>query len=279
MKKIFLVGLLVSFVVVAEVPLNIVKISNNVYALKGETSQRSKDNFGNNSTHGVIIGKKSVLLIDSGASFLGAKQIHNAIKTITEKPIKYVVNTGGQDHRWLGNDYFYQLGSNIIASQKTHDDQIARTDYHLNRLSILIGRSLNGTKPFYANETFNNKKIFNFEGTHLELYHFGEAHTVGDIIIWMPDEKIMFSGDVVFVDRMLGTGPAKNIKSWIKVFEKMAQFKPKVIVPGHGSVTNLKIATQDTYDYLIFLRDKIRKIIEDDGGILSATNINQEKFK
>lgn len=263
----------------AQVPFTVQKVNNSVYALVGETGQRSVDNLGNNSTHGVIITGDGVIVIDSGASFLGAQQIHQAIKKLTDKPIKLVINTGGQDHRWLGNDYFHNIGASIISSEKTHLDQIKRTDYHLNRLRGLITSSLNGTIPRYSDITFDNNMQIHLGGVDLELHHFGAAHTVGDIMVWMPKEKIMFSGDIVFVDRALGTGPAKNINSWISVFEKMASFKPKHIIPGHGQLTNLTTAIKDTYDYLVFLRDTIRKLIEDDGDMLDATNINQDKFK
>lgn len=279
MKYIFILLLGLTNLANAQAPLVVQKVSDSVYALVGETKQRSADNLGNNSTHGVIITNDGVILIDSGASFLGAQQIHQAIKKITNKPIKLVINTGGQDHRWLGNDYFYKIGASIISSEKTHLDQINRSDYHLNRLGNLIGSSLDGTIPLYSNITFDEKMKIHLGGVDLELYHFGAGHTIGDIVAWMPKEEIMFSGDIVFVDRALGTGSAKNIKSWIKVFEKMASFKPKHIIPGHGQLTNLKTATEDTYSYLVFLRDSVSKLIDEGGDMQDARNINQEKFK
>ncbi len=278
MKKLLII-LILSISANVNAQLKVEKITNNVYALVGELSQRSPSNLGNNSTHGVIITKNGVILIDSGASYLGAKEIYKTIKTLTNKPITTVINTGGQDHRWLGNDYFKKLGARIIASSKTRSDQIARTDYHMKRLGTLISSSLKGTKPVYANETFKQKKILDIGGIHIELYHFGAAHTVGDIVVWMPSKKIMFTGDVVFVQRALGTGPAKNVKSWIQVFEKMANFKPEYIIPGHGHVTDLAEAKKDTYDYLVFLHDKVSNIIENDGDISEAVNIDQSRFK
>jgi glyoxylase-like metal-dependent hydrolase (beta-lactamase superfamily II) len=81
---------------------------------------------------------------------------------------------------------------------------------------------------------FSSDKKMNLDlgGVHLELYHFGAAHTAGDIVIWMPSIRVMFTGDIVFNDRMLGIGPAKDFQSWMNVFEKMASFKPKYIIPG-----------------------------------------------
>jgi glyoxylase-like metal-dependent hydrolase (beta-lactamase superfamily II) len=258
--------------------LRIQKVADNVYALVGELSQRSKENFGNNSTHGVIVTDDGVILIDSGASYFGAKKIHKTIQKITDKPIKIVINTGGQDHRWLGNDYFAKLGAKIIASNKAKDDQKNRFDQQFTRLNGLIGASLKNTKPVFATETFNNKKRIKLGGVELELYYFGSAHTAGDIFVWMPDKRIMFTGDIVFNDRMLGVGPAQNINSWIKVFEKMASFKPKYIIPGHGKPSNLATATKDTYQYLTFLKTKIIQLLDNDGDMQDAAKINQSSF-
>ena len=106
MKHIAIFLMLITSVISAQAALNVQKVTDNVYALEGETTQRSPTNFGNNSTHGVIVTNEGVVLIDSGASYLGAKELHEVIQTITDKPIKVIINTGGQDHRWLGNDYF-----------------------------------------------------------------------------------------------------------------------------------------------------------------------------
>ena len=257
MKRVILLLIFLANIVVAQSSLEVQKVSENVYALVGETTQRSPTNFGNNSTHGVIITDEGVVLIDSGASYLGAKEIHEVIQTITDKPVKIVINTGGQDHRWLGNDYFAKLGARVIASRKTKQDQKVRADYHLNRLGMLLKESLDGTEPVFATETFDKKMKLELGGINLELYHFGAGHTVGDIVIWMPSSKTMFAGDVVFNDRMLGIGPARDAQSWIDVFEKMASFKPDHIVPGHGRVSDLATATKNTHDYLVFLKTEM----------------------
>lgn len=278
MKRIIIFLMLIVNITIAQAALNVQKVVDNVYALEGETTQRSPTNFGNNSTHGVIITKEGVILIDSGASLLGAEEIHKAIQTLTDQPVKIVINSGGQDHRWLGNDYFQQLGARIISSAKTHQDQKARTDYHLNRLGGLIHESLDGTIPFYSTETFDEKMKLALGNIDLELYHFGAAHTVGDIIVWMPSTQTMFTGDIVFNDRMLGIGPARNSQSWVGVFDKMASFKPKHIVPGHGRVSDLPTATKNTQQYLNFLNIEIAKILEQDGDMLQASQIDQSKF-
>ncbi len=259
-------------------PLDIQKVAPGIYALVGELGQRSADNYGNNSTHGVIISDEGVVLIDSGGSYQGAKQLHEAIKTLTDQPVKIVINTGGQDHRWLGNGYFKALGATIITSEAALEDQHERADYHMSRLSELIGEALEGTIPSYADETFQSEKQLQVGNIKLELHHVGAAHTQGDSFVWLAEQKIMFSGDIVFTERALGTGPAKDVKSWIRVFEAMAAYKPLIIVPGHGHVSDLATATKDTYDYLVFLFEKISQMLDDGVDLQDATNLDQSKF-
>ncbi len=262
----------------AEYQLKVQQVTDKIYALVGELDQRSPENYANNSTHGVIITDEGVILIDPGGSYLGAKQIHEAIKRLTDKPVKLVINTGGQDHRWLGNGYFKEQGAHIIASSKAVEDHHARVDEHFNRLSGLIGESLAGTEPVYADELFDTDKMLNFGGIELELHYAGPAHTLGDIFVWMPEQKVMFSGDIVYVERALGTGPAKNLKSWIQVFDAMAAYQPEHVIPGHGPATDLATATRDTYDYLRYLYDNISRMLEEGADIMEATDLDQSRF-
>ena len=280
MFKIIIFSILLLFAnsVFADALLKVNQVNDNVYALVGELSQRSKDNLGNNSTHGVIVTDQGVILIDSGGSYLGAQQIHKTIQTITDKPIKIVINTGGQDHRWFGNEYFQKLGAKIIASSKTQADQKARADTQMSRLERFIGDRLKKTHPVPATEVFDTTKQVELGKVKLELHHFGAAHTVGDLVAWMPDKKIMFTGDIVFNNRMLGIGPAKNVQSWIKVFEKMAALKPSHIVPGHGNPSDLKEASKNTYQYLVFLKSKIGEVLDKDGDMIEALKIDQSPF-
>ncbi len=262
----------------AEYALDIQKVSPNVYALVGELAQRSPENYANNSTHGVIISDEGVILVDPGGSYLGAQQIDRAIKSLTDKPVKYVINTGGQDHRWLGNGYFKQQGARIITSSVALEDHHERADNHLSRLNQFLGDKLEGTEPVYADETFDSEKKLQLGDVKLEIYHLGAAHTLGDSFVWLPEQKIMFTGDIVYVERALGTGPAKNVKSWIEVFEKMAAYQPETVVPGHGHAVSLETAQKDTYEYLVFLVESISRMLDEGVELMDAVNLDQSQF-
>ena len=172
------------------------KLTDNIYALIGPTTNSNNLNLGNNANFGVIITKTGVVLIDSGGTYKGAKMIHQEIKKLTDKPIILVINTGGQDHRWLGNSYFQALGAQVIANERAVIDQKNRVSSQLNRLSSTLDDiNIEGTQPSYADETFKNKKSLTIGSTNIEIIHAGHAHTPGDSFVWLPDDKIIFSGD------------------------------------------------------------------------------------
>ncbi|WP_126456045.1 MBL fold metallo-hydrolase [Sulfuriflexus mobilis] len=263
----------------AEDVLKTVKISKNVYALVGPLGNRAPDNLGNNCNFGVIVTPEGVVLIDSGASYKGAEAIHAKIQTITSQPVRIVINTGGQDHRWLGNSYFIKQGARIIANRKAVSDQKARFQAQYNTLSSLIGdKLLAGTEAVYADKQFDSAMKLSLGGIDLEIHHVGQAHTPGDSFVWLPQQKIVFTSDIVYTERMLGVLAYSNSKTWLDAFNAIAALQPAHLVPGHGHPTDLQTARRDTYDYLTFLRTAVRDLIDAGIGIENVGKLDQEKF-
>ena len=279
MKKYILLLLITTSIFATSNKLKLKKINSYVYAIVGELDNRTTTNFGNNSTHGFIITDDGVILIDSGGTYKGAKELDTMIKTVSKKPIKIVINTGSQDHRWFGNSYFKEKGATIISSKATVEEQKQRMQSQLIRLEQLTSKeTIQGTKPLVADSVFEDKMNISLGGVKLELYFKGTAHTTGDFFVWLKKDKIMFAGDIVFTQRMLGLIPSSNHQSWLKVFEEMAKFQPDIVVPGHGEPSTLKTATKDTYQYLKLLDTESKKIVENDGDIFDLKKVNLDRF-
>lgn len=275
---ILLSGLFVNTQTIAST-LEVQKVTENVYAIVGSITQRSPKNLGNNATFGFVITSKGVVLIDSGGSYKGAQKIHQAIQTVTNQKIVLVINTGGQDHRWLGNDYFKQQGARIIAAKASVADQKKRVNGQLSFLENLVGKKIMAsTREVYADETFVTKHEIKIGGVQFKLHNPGTAHTPGDTYVWLPQQKTVFTGDIVYVERILAVGSVSNSKGWIQSFETISALKPSYIVPGHGHVTNLKQATADTYDYLVALRQGVSMLIDQGFGLDAVSRIDQSKF-
>jgi glyoxylase-like metal-dependent hydrolase (beta-lactamase superfamily II) len=259
--------------------LEVQRVTEDVYALVGELGQRSPQNLGNNATFGVIVTKDGVVLVDPGGSHAGARAIEAALRTVTHKPVLLVINTGGQDHRWLGNGYFKSKGARLVASKAAVADHRARARDQLIMLDTLVGaKGMAGTTPVYADETFEEGKELTVGGTKLVLRHAGPAHTPGDSFVWLPQKKVVFAGDIVYVERLLGVGAESKSGSWVRVFKEMAALEPAHVVPGHGHATTLARARADTYDYLVMLRSGVRELIELGRGIEEVGALDQSRF-
>ena len=258
--------------------LEVQKVIENVFAIVGPLDQRSADNLANNATFGLVVTDDGAVLIDTGGSWLGAAELHATVREITDQPVKFVINSGGQDHRWIGNDYWQQQGAQVIASNAAVADHKDRGSVQMTGLSVLLGDNLAGTVPAYADITFDTEYNFELGGVAFEITHAGQAHTPGDSFVWVSTASTVFTGDIVYMERILGIGGQSHSGTWIEVFEAMAALNPTHIVPGHGAPTDLAGATADTYDYLVNLRTQMGVYIDDGGDIIDSVHVEQSAF-
>jgi glyoxylase-like metal-dependent hydrolase (beta-lactamase superfamily II) len=230
---------------------------DNVYAIIGPLGQRSADNDGLNANFGFIIANEGVILIDSGASRLGAEKLAAAIRAITEKPVRWVINTGSQDHRWLGNDYFAGQGAEVIAMARTAATQGQYAQQLMAGLERFLGRRLQGTQPLPATRTLDGESATLELGGETLVLAYTDAHFPGDARVWLPEHRVAFSGDLVYVDRLLGVLPQSSVHNAQRAFRALEQLEPERIVPGHGSICDLGQARRESGDYYDFLADII----------------------
>ena len=229
------------------------QVAPNVYAIVGPLGQRSEANAGLNANYGFVITGTGVILVDSGASSHSASMLEQAVKAVTNKPIKWVLNTGSQDHRWLGNGYFAKLGAEIHAMAGTVKTQQASSQQQLDNLKRFVGGQLAGTTPFHATRVHQPPEHAPIiDGVRIQWMETN-AHYPGDTMIHLPDTGVIFTGDLVYVDRILGVLPQSNVRRAQEAFKRLEALKPKHVVPGHGRVTNLEQAKRETGDYYDFL--------------------------
>jgi len=214
-------------------------VAADVYAYIGDTGPRSIQNEGLNANIGLVVTPAGAVLIDSGATFQSARKIDEAIKKVTRQPVRWVINTGGQDHRWLGNGYFQAQGAELIAHVTARADMQSRGGDQLAALRALLGERAEGTVATLPTRLpIGSDTRMELGGTVFELRHRGGGHTPGDIVVWLPEKSVLFSGDIVYVDRLLAIIPVSNTQYWLDTFRVIQVLRPQVIVPGHGNVTD-----------------------------------------
>lgn len=246
-------------------------VAPNVYAHVGDIEGRTYENEALNANIGLVVTSAGAVLIDSGASFQSARQIAEAVKQVTPQPIKWVINTGGQDHRWLGNGYFKGKGAEIIAHADAEADMKARGPEHLRANAPVLKEKMDGTELTLPTRWLKDADTkLELGGTVIEVVHRKGGHTPGDSMVWLPQSGVVFTGDVVYVDRILGLHPVSKTKTWVESFEALEALNPKVVVPGHGSVTTLAKAQADTGNLLRALRAHMGKAVADGTDMSTA---------
>jgi glyoxylase-like metal-dependent hydrolase (beta-lactamase superfamily II) len=257
----------------AEAVFTVDTLGSGIYALIGQTAGRLYENFGLNANYGVIDTPEGTILIDSGASTVAAKILESEARKLTGKPVKWVINTGVQDHRWLGNGYFAAQGAQIIALQRTATMQARLGAGQIESLTHALKEQMAGTLPVAAAQPLvGDTQTLVLGGRTLVLNYFDHAHFAGDAVLWLPKEKILFAGDHIYVDRLLGILPESNAETWLKAFKQAVALQPARIVPGHGQVCDVSQAQRETGDYLVFVVEGTKKFAADMAGVDSAVS-------
>ena len=253
--------------------LKVEALGNSVYAVIGSTGGRTYENVGMNANFGFIDTPDGVILIDSGASSAGAALLDALVHRATGHEVCWVVNTGSQDHRWLGNGYFAARRAKIIALQRTAATQKRLGAQQLESLRPSLRERLDGTTAVTAPSPIAaDEATLKLGGVTLVLNYLADAHFPGDIVVRLPEQGIMFSGDHIYTRRLLGILGESDAVLWLAAFRKIEALAPARIVPGHGPVSTLQDARRDTGDYLAFIVDGVRKYAEELAGVDTAVS-------
>jgi len=257
-----------------------VEVIPNVFSAIGATAPPTYENSGHNNNLSFVITKDGVVVINSGASVRLASALHEEIKTITDQPVKLVINENGQGHAILGNLYWSQLGVDILA----HEDAIHEIEENsyaiLERMKSYNRDKAVGTEVVIPNKSFSEKSIFTLGDLEFHVLHLGPAHGPGDTQVWLPQLSLIIAGDMAFHERMLPIFENTCTKCWLETWdEKFAPLNATYVIPGHGHPTNMAQVTRFTRDYLEDLRAKVLEVLDNGGDLAEAFYVDQERWR
>lgn len=274
------VWMLPSALAAAELKLQPIRIAPDVYAVIGDLGGQTYANEGLNNNLAFVIRSSGIVVVNSGPSTRVARALHEAIKKVSTKPIVAVVNVNAQNHYWLGNHYFQRLGVPIIAHAAAAKRMQEMGAAQLESSKNLLKEKAAGTELAYPTQTFTDSHQLASTGREIQFLHFGPAHTEGDIALWLPKEKLLIAGDLVFTERMLAVLPIGSSAGWIKAFDQALALGANLILPGHGKPTNVGRARRDTRDYLSYLRESAKKMLAKGQSLQDAVEkTDQSRFR
>ncbi len=231
----------------------LVKVTDRVYLFR---------NIVNSS---IIIGDDGVAVIDTQVNQMMGKRLLKAIRTITDKPILYAINTHYHWDHTNGNIIFRQEGATVVAREMTKDFMVNRAprqeDFLRSRGFTLCD------PPFLPQQTFTYETELDLGNQPLHLVHLGKAETDDATAIRIPGEGCVVSGDTVmtgsfpiFGQPVMNEGLMAN-HDWINTIKELRTFNPDHVLPGHGP-----LAHDPEMDLLLKIEDyfltEVRKRVE-----------------
>src|SRR5213593_4924176 len=185
----------------------------------------------------VIVGDDGCLVFDAQATPAMAHKVIERVRTVTDKPIKYVVLSHYHAVRVLGASAYEP--QHIIASQDTYDLIVERGEQdkasEIGRFPRLF-RNVESVPPgmTWPTITFTGKMTLWLGKLEVQLLQLGRGHTKGDTVVWLPQDRVLLSGDLVEFDATPYAGDA-YFKDWPRTLEKLAALRPAALVPGRGA--------------------------------------------
>ena len=203
------------------------KLSDNAYAYTAEGDPNT----------GIIVGDDAVMVIDTQATPVMAADVIRRIREVTDKPIKYVVLSHYHAVRVLGASAY--RAQEIIASQDTYDLIVERGEQDKASEIGRFPRLFNAVESVppgvtWPTMTFAGRMTLWLGKLEVQLLQLGRGHTKGDTVAWLPQQKILFSGDLVEYDATPYAGDA-YFEDWPSTLDAIAALGPDKLVPGRGA--------------------------------------------
>jgi len=191
----------------------------------------------NGSTNsGFVVTSAGVVVIDSQGPQARALLLKEKIKEVTDRPVTYLINTHYHGDHTFGNQYF--PGAAIVSHANTRKLLVERDAAHRERFMGFFGPdSLKGFVLTLPSLTFTDRLTLRSGDTAIEIIYAGHpAHTTGDIFVFLPEEKVVFAGDLLYNGRLplLDDGDSSGA---IAVLDRLAETGAQRFVPGHGAVS------------------------------------------
>ncbi len=268
------------------VQLEMEKLAEGVYAYyPTDAREKNPKGYPVATSGGFVVGDKGVLVVDSMVNKRLAEQVMGFVKKVTDKPILYVVNTSYHGDHAYGN-YAFPKSAKIIQHSKTkafmENKEAFEADKKFMAQYFGANRGIEEVVARTADIVVDDQKTLDLGNKKVEIRHFGFAQTEGDLFVWVPENKVMWTGNPV-----IATPPAipwlldGKHEEVLATMKKLRAFLPQdaTVVPGHG--VPVKPETIDfTIGYLETLHKEVKYAVNSGTNLeLAQKEITMQDFQ
>ena len=246
-----------------------IRLSPNAYYFRGEAGVASQTNRGFMSNAGFVVTPAGVVVFDALATpALGAAMLR-AIRTVTAQPIKTIIVSHYHADHFYGVQSLINDGAAIWAHRS--GQATLQSDLTMSRLA----ERRTSLAPWVDQHTrllpatrwldFGPDRMLKFAlgGVRFRVIDAGGAHSPEDLMLLVEDDRVLFAGDLFFTGRLPFVGEADS-RAWLHTLDRINEYKPRVMVPGHGAAsTSAEADLALTRNYLLFLREQMGKAVAD----------------
>ena len=235
------------------------KLTENVYSYVDVKNASPTESFAANA--GIVIGREGILVVDTLISAKEARRFISDIRKVSEKPIKYVVDTHYHLDHAFGNCEFAKVGAVIISQANDRKNLANKGEATLKNAKAygLTDEDMSETVITLPTLTFTDRMTIDLGGETVELIYVGPSHTEGSTLVYLPERKILFTGDVLFTDfhPFMGEG---DVSGWVKTLDFILALDVTTIIPGHGPISGKKDIA-DMKAYILTFDQKARELV------------------
>jgi len=250
-------------------PLSVEKIADGVYVHVGKHLDFGEHYNGDIANIGFVIGTDSVAIIDTGGSYKVGAALRETVRSLTDLPIRYVINTHIHPDHLFGNAAFEQDKPEFIGHTRLPSTLDMNRDALLRALQHDLGAEANGSKVILPTKTVTDELELDLGGRALHLKAWPKAHTDTDLTVLDDKTGTFWAGDLLFTQRTPTLDG--DLKGWIGVIDDLKRVQAEVTVPGHGDPTADKNTMLDRQKaYLNLLLTDVRAAIKNGVDLMSA---------
>jgi cyclase len=233
-------------------PVTLEKVTGNIFQILG----------GRGANNGLFIGENGVLVIDSKMDEASVRQTLEAIQQLTDKPIRYLVNTHSDGDHIMGNRFF-PPSVVFVAHENCREDFFKEN----------FGRESDWVEPEYypftPSLTFKEQMNIWLGKEQVELHYFGTGHTTGDIVVYFPDEKVALIGDLYFNDRpqLIHSNKNGNTFEYVKTMTRLLEtLDADTFLSGHSGPVD-RSAIEENMQLMVERQEKVKHLIGQDDNL------------
>lgn len=248
------------------------QVSPHAWAWIGPYGGPTRENRGFRMNLGFVVGTQAVAVIDSGYSPQMAREMLRHIRKRTPLPVRHVINTDSQPHRFLGNEVFRKAGARIVAGREAAERMARDGGMMAGAAADILGLATLPV-PDAPDRLLGAGESIRLDlggGVALGVRHVGTAHTRGSLIVEVSPDRIVFAGDVLYGNRLPALIPNGSVKGWLAAYEALRASNGRLFVPGHGQPGPLADFDHPTRDYLARLKRHMDEAVKKGTDIESA---------